>query len=140
MRMEAVKSYGGKKFHLRIEIGEHTSIGQNFHAAAASELIIGKDVTISGNVFAAACAHDYLEKDIHILRQNLTAEKTVIGDGSFIGFGACILPGARLGKQNIIGANSVVCKGEYPDYCVLAGIPAKIIKKMNQQTGKWEKV
>lgn len=140
MWMEAVKSYGGKKFSPRIEIGERTSIGQNFHATAAGELIIGKNVTISGNVFAAACAHEYLAKDVHILRQNLLAEKTVIGDGSFIGFGACIMPGARLGKQNIAGSNCVVLKGEYPDYCVLAGVPARIVKKMNLQTGKWEKV
>ena len=49
-----------------------------------------------------------------------------------------IQSGTILGKQCIVGANSVV-RGQFPDYCVIAGNPAKIIKKYNFNTRKWEK-
>ena len=53
--------------------------------------------------------------------------------------GAAIMPGTVLGKQCVVGANSVV-KGTFPDYCVIVGSPAKIVKKYNQQTHIWEKI
>lgn len=45
-----------------------------------------------------------------------------------------------LGKQCIVGANAVVLKGKYPDYSVLAGIPAKIIRELNEKNNIWERV
>lgn len=51
-----------------------------------------------------------------------------IGDGSWLGFGAVVLPGARIGKHVTIGANSVVT-GEIPDYSVAVGSPAKVIRR-----------
>lgn len=53
--------------------------------------------------------------------------------------GAAIMAGTVLGKQCVVGANAVV-KGTYPDYSVIAGVPAKIIKRYNAQSGLWEKV
>ena len=53
--------------------------------------------------------------------------------------GACIQAGTVLGKQCVVGANAVV-RGTYPDYCVIVGVPARVIKKYNPETGKWEKV
>ena len=64
---------------------------------------------------------------------------TAIGENCFIGYGAVIMPGTVLGRQCIVGANSVV-KGVYPDYCVIAGVPARIIRRYNFQTEEWEKV
>ena len=62
-----------------------------------------------------------------------------IGENCFIGMGAAIMPGTVLGKQCVVGANSVV-KGTFPDCCVIVGSPAKIVKKYNQQTQIWEKI
>jgi len=52
----------------------------------------------------------------------------VIEEDSWIGAGAIILPGVRIGKMSIIGAGSVVTK-DVPPYAVYAGVPAKFIKK-----------
>ena len=49
-----------------------------------------------------------------------------IGENSFIGAGAVILPGTKIGKFCIIGAGSVV-KGNIPDYSIVVGNPCKII-------------
>lgn len=100
-------------------------------------LKIGEKTTISSNVFITNIDHDYERLDVHIMQQKLTYRETQIGKNCFIGHGAVIMAGARLGKQCIVGANSVVRRGVYPDYCVLAGIPAKIVKYYNAQKEEW---
>lgn len=63
---------------------------------------------------------------------------TEIGENCFIGYGAAIQAGTVLGRQCIVGANSVV-RGEFPDYCVIVGAPARIVKRYNPVSGEWEK-
>ena len=124
----------------RIFIGDNVSIGQNFHVVSYDrELHIGSNTTLSANVFISNVNHDYHVIDVHSLDQEMIVKDTVIGEYCFVGYGAVILPGTRLGRQCIVGANSVVI-GEFPDYCVIAGNPARIIRKYSQQTKKWEKV
>ena len=62
----------------------------------------------------------------------------IIGNNVWIGGGAIIMPGVTIGRHCVIAAGSVVTK-DIPDYCVAAGAPAKIIKKYNPETSKWEK-
>lgn len=133
-RIEVVNSNGS------IIIEENTSIGQNIHITAADEeLIIGKNTTISANTFITNIDHNYTEIDVHILKQPLIVKKTCIGENCFIGYGAKIQAGTILGKQCIVGAGAVV-RGVFPDYCVIVGVPGKIVKRYNPETNVWEKV
>lgn len=137
-RLEAITLHGNKKFNGKLVIGSGTSIEQNCHIIAADELIIGERCMFSAYVYIADCNHCFVVgKDIH--QSGLEVKKTRIGNDVFIGIGAKILPGVKIGNNCIIGANSVVTK-DIPDYCVAVGIPAKIIKKYNFQTEKWEKI
>lgn len=112
-----------------IEIKDNTYIGQNCHiTSAAGPLIIEKNVSIMANVCITNINHIYDKSQNSVLEQGIFTKKTSIGEGCFIGHGAIILPGAKLGDHVIVGANSVVTSGEIPSYCVVAGIPAKIIK------------
>ena len=123
-----------------IFIKDNVSIGQNFHITSCnSELVIGEDTTILGNVFVTNIDHDYKQIDIHILKQDYLTKETKIGKNCFIGYGAAIQAGTILGKQCIVGANSVV-RGEFPDYSVIVGAPAKVVKKYNSDSGNWEKI
>ncbi|MGH4118096.1 acyltransferase [Clostridium sp.] len=123
-----------------IVIRDNVSIGQSFHiTSSSSELVIGEDTTISGNVFITNIDHDYKQIGIHILKQDFITKETRIGQNCFIGFGVAIQAGTILGKQCIVGANSVV-RGEFPDYCVIVGAPAKVVKRYNCDSGKWEKI
>lgn len=70
--------------------------------------------------------------------QALIEKATNIGEGCFIGFGASILPGTKLGKHCIVGSNAVI-KGEFPDNCVIVGMPGKIIKKYEIDDNSWRK-
>jgi acetyltransferase-like isoleucine patch superfamily enzyme len=110
-----------------IKIEDNVSIEQRSHIISGGGLVIGKNTTISANVFISNIDHSYSQKSMHILKQDKVIKQTRISENCFIGYGACILPGSILGKQCIVGANSVV-KGIFPDYSVLAGNPAKIIK------------
>lgn len=133
MRMELLDK------NSEIIIGENVSIGQNFHITSGGKLLIGSNVTISGNIFITNIDHNYTDIAIPILEQKNIIRETIIGDNCFIGYGACIQSGTKLGKQCIVGANAVV-RGEFPDYCVIAGVPAKIIKKYNSKSKLWERV
>lgn len=119
---------------------ENISIGQNLHIISGGNerLVIGKNTTISANVFITNIDHNYMEIDRHILDQELIAKETRIGENCFIGYSAVIQAGTILGKQCIVGANAVV-KGTFPDYCVIVGVPAKIVKRYDEQSEKWKK-
>lgn len=138
-RIEAITYYNGIKYNPHLEIGERTSFGQNLHMICCKELTIGNDVTFSANIYIADVAHEYKNIGENVLGQPLIVKPTHIGDNCFIGYGAVIHPGVTLGKQCIVGSNAVVLAGDYPDYSVLAGVPAKIVKIYNPKSGKWEK-
>ena len=127
----------GKNSSLIIE--DNVAIGQNVHITSGGKLLIGKSSTILANVFITNIDHDYTEINKPILDQKMIVSETAIGENCFIGIGAAIQAGTVLGKQCIVGANSVV-KGIFPDYCVIVGSPARIVKKYNFETKKWEKI
>jgi len=119
---------------------DNISIGQNLHIISASgqELRIGKNTTFSANVFVTNIDHKYDEINKHILEQPLVSAKTHIGENCFIGYGAVIQAGTILGKQCIVGANAVV-RGHFPSYCVIVGVPARIVKRYDDKSGVWKK-
>lgn len=133
--------------HLRLEtqdggqinIGDDVVISQNVHITSAGNLEIGKSSLILANVFITNIDHDYTEIGKHVVKQKIKVKETKIGDNCFIGMGAAVMAGTVLGKQCVVGANSVV-RGVFPDYCVIVGSPAKIVKKYNPQTQIWDKI
>lgn len=123
-----------------ITISDDVSIGQGLHLIAVdNELTIGRGVVISSDVLITNSDHTFEVIDIPIYMQPMLTKKTAIGDNCFIGTGAKILAGTELGCQCIVGANSVV-KGAFPDYSVIAGNPARVIKKYDMFKKEWLKV
>jgi acetyltransferase-like isoleucine patch superfamily enzyme len=108
---------------------ENVSVGQNFHCTAGSKLVIGANTVITGNVCVTDIKHSQLNFEVPQCLKPMTSLQTYIGENCFIGFGAVILPGSYIGKNSIVGANSVV-NGTFPDCSILAGNPAKLIKKI----------
>lgn len=102
-------------------------------------LKIGRDSTISGNVFISNVDHNYKEIGVHVLKQDMLEVHTQIGENCFIEYGTVIMSGNTLERQCIVGANSVV-KGTFPDFSVIAGSPVRVVKKYDVLTGSWVKV
>ena len=119
-----VARYGGK-----IEIGDGFGIsGSTIYST--EHIKIGKNATIGAN--CKIIDNDFHPLDPEQRRQNLNKEYTrrapiLIGDDCFIGMNSIILKGTTIGNNVVVGAGSVV-HGTFPDNCIIAGNPARIIK------------
>ncbi|GHU99866.1 hypothetical protein FACS189483_09560 [Spirochaetia bacterium] len=121
-----------------LEIGEGARIGHFNHIYCTKRIKIGKSVLTADKVYISDNLHEYSDIAIPILEQPVIQNGEVeIGDGSWLGENVCVL-GAKIGKNCVIGANSVVTH-DIPDYCVAVGSPARVIKKYNHEKKQWEK-
>jgi acetyltransferase-like isoleucine patch superfamily enzyme len=122
-----------------LKIGSGTNIEQNVHIVCQSRVEIGKEVSITGHCCIVDVTHECDDpSDSRHVASRIKDENSfvVIDDGSFLGFGAVVLPNVRIGKKCVIGALSVVV-GDIPDYCVAAGSPARVIKRYDAETQTW---
>ncbi|MCG6191223.1 acyltransferase [Maribellus maritimus] len=121
-----------------LEIQERSSIGNFNHIYATDSIIIEKYVLTADKVYITDNLHNYADISLPIIKQPIKQlSKVVIKEGAWLGENVCVL-GASIGKNCVIGANSVVTK-DIPDYSVAVGAPAKIIKRFNFKTQQWEK-
>lgn len=127
IRLEAID----KNRHPELTIGDNCNIEQNVHIVCSGRVTIGRDCSITANCSIVDTSHPYDLNDDRKIGDGLNIElqQVLIGDGCFIGMGAVILPNVILGKGCVIGANSVVTAGTYPDRSVLAGVPARLLRR-----------
>lgn len=122
-----------------LEIGNGSCIGNFNHIYATNKVIIGQNVLTADKVYISDNLHCYEDVHTPIIHQPIKQLNSVeIGDGTWLGENACII-GVKIGKNCVIGANSVVNK-DVPDFCVAVGSPAKIIRRFNSITKEWEKI
>lgn len=93
------------------------------------KVIIGNNVLLAPNVYMIVNNHNYLDLDINISEQGYTYKDIIVEDGAWIGYGAVILPGVRVGRHSIVAAGAVVTK-DVEEYSIVGGVPAKLIKKI----------
>ncbi len=117
-----------------VRIGDRCLIGRGSGIVGHFAIDIGNDVWTGHHVYITDQNHGYERIDIPISRQTQPEKPVAIGDGSWIGAGSVILPGAHIGKHVAVGANSVV-NGVIPDFSVAVGSPAKVIKRYTEQSG-----
>ena len=117
-----------------LTIGDRCSIGRGTAIVARRRIEIGDDVTIAPNVYITDHNHAYADVDVPIKEQYPTHDPVRIGDGTWIAAGATILPGADIGRHVTVGAGAVV-RGKVDDYCVVAGSPARVVRRY--QAGEW---
>lgn len=129
--LTAWDKYGLDGFTPKIHIGDSCSFGEYNHITAINcieigdNLLTGRWVTISDNGHGGT---DYLSLQTPPIKRRLHSKGSVkIGNNVWIGDKATILPGVTIGDGVVVGANSVVTK-DIPNYCVVAGNPARIVK------------
>ena len=122
----------------KLIIGDGTYIGRFCHIYATSKIEIGKKVLMADKIYISDNLHSYENIDLPVIDQPIKQTNPVlIGDGAWLGENVCVI-GASVGKNSVIGANSIVNK-DIPDYCVAIGSPAVIIKRYNTETKQWQK-
>lgn len=117
-----------------VRIGDRCLIGKGSGIVGHLSVAIGDDVWTGHHVYITDQNHGYDDVDRPISRQTMPERPVSIGDGSWIGHGTVVLPGARIGRHVTVGANSVVT-GALPDFCVAAGNPARVIKRYDPELG-----
>ncbi|WP_186029095.1 acyltransferase [Burkholderia gladioli] len=124
----------------RLAIGSDVNIEQNVHIVCGSSIDIQDGVTITGNCAIVDVEHPYEDvlDPVRIgMRLRMRGNRVVIGAGSFIGFNSIILPNVVIGRHAVVGSHSVVTR-DVPDCCVVAGNPARMIRRYNRNTQTWE--
>ncbi len=119
-----------------VRIGASCSIGRGSHIVGHQSISIGDDVFTGPYVYITDQNHTYAEIDAPIGRQWPENSAVEIGDGCWLGTGAIVLPGTKLGR-NVAVAGGAVVRGEFPDNCVIAGVPAKIVRRYDPEEG-WQ--
>ncbi len=138
-RLLALKAYRSQLFDPQINIGDNVSIGFGCTLSCVNSIEISDDVTIGDNVYIADSHHDYRDIKNGILDQPLLPGQVFIGRGAWVGYGAFISGNISLGEHSVVGANSVVTSA-VPAYTVVAGAPAKPVKRYSHELGEWVKI
>ena len=119
-----------------VVIGDNCRIG--LHATIIGPVSIGNYSMIGQCSMLSALDHGFEDVTRPIVMQKVTTKEIVIEDDVWVGANCTITSGVRLGKHSVIAAGAVVTK-DVPPYSLAAGVPAKVIKRYNEQTGRWEK-
>jgi acetyltransferase-like isoleucine patch superfamily enzyme len=110
-----------------VEIGAKTVMGQECTISAYQRVRIGEQCVIADRAMFIDFDHGVVEVERPIRVQGIYKRDVEVGSNVWIGYGACILRGVRIGDNSIIGTNSVVTR-DVPANAVVAGIPARVIR------------
>ncbi|WP_340022540.1 acyltransferase [Paenibacillus sp. FSL K6-1096] len=109
----------------RLVTGSDCSI--NSYSVLSGDITMGNGVRIASHASLYGFNHGYAVTDIPVFRQPLTVKGIVIGDDVWIGAGAVILDGVRIGSHSIVAAGAIVTR-DVPAYSIVGGNPAKLIR------------
>lgn len=120
------------KIGSKVSIGDFSGIGIN--AKISSQVTIGKYVMMGPECIIYTDQHNFQNINIPMMFQGKTEKKpVVIGNDVWIGSRVTIMPGVKIGDGAVVGAASVVTK-DVPDFAVVGGVPAHVIKYRNTKT------
>lgn len=122
-----------------VEIGAKTVMGQECTISAYQRVRIGEECVIADRAMFIDFDHGIVEVERPIRLQGIYKRDVEVGNNVWIGYGACILRGVRVGDNSVIGTNAVVTK-DVPANAVVGGIPARIIRMREApQELRWER-
>lgn len=119
----------------RLDIGEETWIGHEvLFVGGISDVRIGKQCDIAPRVVFATGSHEIRADEVKAAGVGFSSP-IEIGDGCWIGVGATILGGTKIGKTSIVAAGAVV-RGDFPSGVVIGGVPARVIEVVKNKVKK----
>ena len=118
-----------------ITIGDRCMLGKGIGIIGHERIDIGDDIWTGHYVYVTDQNHGYEDVDLPIGVQMWTNEPVSIGAGSWLGHGAIVLPGSRIGRHVVVAGGAVVAGGESPDFSVVAGVPARVVRRYDPDAG-----
>jgi lipopolysaccharide O-acetyltransferase len=142
--IEAVVKYKHFTYSPRLTIGDRFSCSEGLHISCAYSIEIGDDCLFGGNVYVGDHGHGGYSGEIVTRpeippssRPLVSRGNIIIGNRVWIGNNSVILETTKLGDGVIVAANSVV-KGTFPANCIVAGVPAKLVRMYDPKKNRWE--
>lgn len=138
-RISFFNSFYGQEYNPKLEIGNNAYLGDYLTFLCADEVSIGDNVLMASYITITSENHGIDPEDERgYAKQPLVGKKVYIKDGAWIGEHVIILPGVEIGNKAIVAAGSVVTKN-VSDYTIVAGNPARVIKRYNFESKCWER-
>ena len=113
-----------------LKLGKNGNLGSFCVIGVNENITIGKYVMVAESVSIRDTDHNFEDVSIPMRNQGVITDPIKIEDDVWIGHGAVITKGVTIGKGAIIGSNAVVTK-DVPEYAIVGGVPARIIKYRN---------
>jgi acetyltransferase-like isoleucine patch superfamily enzyme len=117
-----------------VSIGRHCVIGRGSHIIGHWSIELGDDIQTGPYVYITDQNHSYESVDEPVGWQRPSEATVKIGSGSWLGANVVILPGTTLGRNTTVAAGAVV-RGTFPDFVVLGGVPAKVLRHFEPGEG-----
>lgn len=131
---EVFDEFHDQAFTPSLSFGDGSSFGDGGHISCINRVAIGNGVRIGRKVFITDNSHGasarVLLDTAPNLRPLISKGPVVIEDCAWIGEMACIMPGVTIGRGAIVGASAVVTH-DVPPYTLVAGNPARIVKRID---------
>lgn len=125
---------------IRLKIGNNVDIGNNSFISVNNDIEIGNNIIMSSYIFISDHDHGFLDINKTLHQQPLSEGGYVkIGDNVFLGVKSSVLKNVTIGERCVVAANAVVVE-DIPPFSIVAGNPAKIIKKYDFMKKTWVKV
>ena len=112
-----------------VVIGDYTRIG--LHCTVIGPVTIGNHVNLAQGITVSALNHNFEDTRLRIDEQGVNTSEIVIDDDVWIGANAVITAGVHIGRHSVVAAGAVVTK-DLPEYSVVGGVPAKVIRTIRQ--------
>jgi acetyltransferase-like isoleucine patch superfamily enzyme len=119
-----------------VEIGDNSRVGLG--NTIIGPVQIENDVILAQNVVLSGLNHEYQDVNTPIHKQPITKKKITVKAGAWIGANAVVTAGITIGKNSVVAGGSVVTK-DVPNYTVVGGNPAKVLKKFNALSQSWKR-
>jgi acetyltransferase-like isoleucine patch superfamily enzyme len=121
-----------------ITIGARSLIGEGCVLRGQGGITIGDDVFLAPLVQVLAVDHSYTDPERPISTQPISTRGITIEDDVWIGGGAIILDGVRVGRHSVVAAGAVVTR-DVPAFSVVGGVPARVLKMIGEQPANGER-
>ena len=112
-----------------VVIGDYTRIG--LHCTVIGPVTIGNHVNLAQGITVSALNHNFEDTRLRIDEQGVNTSEIIIDDDVWIGANAVITAGVHIGCHSVVAAGAVVTK-DVPEYSVVGGVPAKVIRTIRQ--------
>jgi acetyltransferase-like isoleucine patch superfamily enzyme len=120
-----------------VEIGAKTVLGQECTISSFQSVRIGRECILADRVMLIDFDHGVVEVERPIRLQGIYKRDVQVGHNCWIGYGACILRGATVGDNCIVGTSTVVTK-DVPSNAVVGGVPARLLRMREEPSGmRW---